>query len=362
MGRLRIIGAEEEQRWRDVLARSSQYDFFHLPRYHLLAEKRGEGKAQLFLYEEGDRFIALPLLLRPVEKVQGLEQIGQGWLDATSVYGYAGPVASQSELEEEFLNGFRRALSNALKEMRVVAVFSRLHPLIEQKHILSGLGECLNVGCTVSIDLTLPPEVQFSQYRQGHRYEMNRLKKQGAVCEIDTEFNHLDDFVAIYRETMKQRDAAEFYYFDDEFFHTFANMPEAHLFLCKLNEELMCAGLFTICNGVVQYFLSGTRHKFMKLAPTKLLIDEVRIWAIEQKAKVFHLGGGVGSKEDSLFQFKAGFSDRRHDFAVWRWIVEPEVYENLCRAKQEWNRRNGFICETADYFPAYRAPARKGSG
>jgi hypothetical protein len=66
---------------------------------------------------------------------------------------------------------------------------------------------------------------------------------------------------------------------------------------------------------------------------------------------VLHLGGGRGGAEDSLFRFKAGFSDRRHAFATWRWVVRPEAYERLCAAR----RAAGGPEPPAGFFPAYRA-------
>jgi sugar O-acyltransferase (sialic acid O-acetyltransferase NeuD family) len=353
---LRVIGAEHQAEWEELLLRARRHDFYHLPSYHLLADKRGEGKARLFVYQDRDRFVALPLLIRSIESVPGLESAGKGLYDATSVYGYAGPLTSKAELTGEFLDDFRRALLSALREARVVAVFSRLHPLIDQQAVLSGLGESQVTGRTVSIDLTLPPDVQSSQYRQGHRYEINRLRRMGATCQDDTELHHLDEFVSMYGDTMARAGATGHYLFERDYFRDIVLMSGAHLFICTLNGETICGGLFVLCGGIVQYHLSGVRPEYQKLAPTKLMIDEVRLWANEQKAAVLHLGGGLGSQGDSLFDFKAGFSDRRHEFSVWRWVVEPVTYESLCSAKEVWNRRSGLRSVTADYFPAYRSP------
>ena len=357
MSRLSVLRAEQEEGWQAVLGRVRQHDFYHAPSYHLLAEKGGEGEASLFVYEDGDRFVALPLLIRPIETVPGLEVAGRGLYDATSVYGYAGPLTSRAELSDEFLDDFRRALIAALRQARVVTVFSRLHPLIDQRHVLSGLGESQVIGCTISIDLTLPADVQFSQYHKSHRYEINRLRRMGAACQEDTELRHLDEFVVMYTDAMKRANAAKKYFFEREYFQDIAGMLCAHLFICTLGGETACGGIFMLCDGIVQYHLSGWRSEFQKLAPTKLLIDGVRLWANDKKATVLHLGGGLGSRRDSLFQFKAGFSDRRHDFLVWRWVVEPGAYERLCSAKEIWNRRNGLNCAPPDYFPAYRATA-----
>ena len=63
-------------------------------------------------------------------------------------------------------------------------------------------------------------------------------------------------------------------------------------------------------------------------------------------AEIFHLGGGRGSGEDSLFRFKAGFSAARHRFALWCWVIDEPAYAGL----------TGGQPPTA-YFPAYRAAA-----
>ena len=45
-----------------VLERVTQHDFYHLPQYHRVEERRLKATAHLFTYCEGDYLIALPLL------------------------------------------------------------------------------------------------------------------------------------------------------------------------------------------------------------------------------------------------------------------------------------------------------------
>src|SRR5207244_3424133 len=99
--------------------------------------------------------------------------------------------------------------------------------------------------------------------------------------------------------------------------------------------------------------------EFLSRSPTGLIFDAVRFWARENGARVFHLGGGVGSKEDSLFHFKAGFSGRRHGFGTWRWVIVPEVYRELCDERVRLARLDGLAPVSADYFPAYRCPTAR---
>jgi hypothetical protein len=254
------------------------------------------------------------------------------------------------------LRGFQVALAEAMQEQRVVSVFSRLHPLIAQRPWLSGLGEVLSLGQTVSIDLTLPQDVQRAQYRKGHKSDLNKLRRRGATCFYDRDQEHLSEVVSIYLETMQRVDAAEEYFFDRSYLVSLLG-SNVRLFVCRLADEVICGAFFLLCNGIVQAHLGGTKTEYLRLAPIKLVIDTARSWAAEQGAQVLHLGGGVGAREDSLFRFKTGFSDCRHEFTVWSWVLLPEVYEQLCRARSRWNEQTGSAPVSSDYFPAYRCPA-----
>lgn len=358
LARLYVIRPEQRVQWMDVLTQSFQYDVYHLPSYYALAEEQGEGEAHLFVYAEGCYCVALPLLLRPIKSVAGLAELGERWGDATSVYGYAGPIASHPEMPTAVLRKFRTALRTALLERHVVAVFSRLHPLIPQRELLADLGEHTPIGHTVSIDLTLPVDVQRSRYRKNHKRDINRLSRLGATCLHDQDRAYLDEFINIYYETMRRVNASDTYLFEHTYFDRLAHTlnSQVHLFVCLLEKQVICGGLFALCDGIVQYHLGGIRNEFLGLSPLKFLFDAVRLWANERQARVFHLGGGLAAQEDSLFLFKAGFSDRRHEFAIWRWVLLPDIYGQLCEEKAQWNRRNGFKPVSSEYFPAYRSP------
>jgi hypothetical protein len=122
--------------------------------------------------------------------------------------------------------------------------------------------------------------------------------------------------------------------------------------------RVISAGVFTLCDGIVQYHLGGTRTQALKLSPMALLLDTVRRWGGEQGARVFHLGGGVGASADSLFQFKSGFTEARHEFACWRWILDRSAYDAACAERSGYLAMRGLELADAGYFPAYRAAGR----
>jgi hypothetical protein len=356
---MRILHPDDEAGWLGVLERCRPHDFYALPQYHALAEANGEGRAHLFVHEEGDHTIALPLLLRPLATVAACGKAGGDWHDATSVYGYAGPLGSGPAPPADVVQRFQQELIAQLRTLRVVSVFSRLHPLLPREAAVAGLGECRLLQETVSIDLTLAPKFQRAGYRQNHLDGIRKLGKLGVTCVPDEGLRYLDDFIDLYYETMRRAGARDYYFFPRAYFADFLERlrPHAHLFMCHQGDRRICGALVVACGDIAQYHLGGTRDAAVKLAPMKLLVDTVRAWGCERGLHVLHLGGGTTPQpDDSLLHFKKGFSDRRHRFSVWRWVVWPEVYERLCREAAAWHERQGLAALPGDYFPEYRRP------
>jgi len=354
-----ILTLDCSELWHRVLAECPDHDFHHLPEYHAHAEAHGEGRAHLVVYRGADCTIAVPLLVRRLADLPEFGEVAHDLCDATSVYGYAGPIASRRDIPDEVLRDFSRQVEAALRDLRVVSVFSRLHPLLEQRHLLAHLGECVPTGRTVSLDLTRPVGEQYAGFRKSHRRGLKKLREFGLEVVEDTGLEHLDAFVDIYTASMRRVGAARQYFFDREYFASLIEKlgPAIRHFFVRQGSTIVAATLHSTYRGIVQAHLGGTADHALGLAPDKLLIDEVRLWAVERGYRVFHHGGGVGAKEDSLYQFKAGFSDCAHDFFTWRWVVDPAASETLCRHRAAWNRAGGLAPMATDFFPPYRTPA-----
>lgn len=334
--------------WRAILDRALGYDFYHLPSYHEMAEARGEGQAVLCAYREGDCTIALPLLLRPIKAVPGLETCAA--LDATSVYGYPGPIVSRRP-PRSVIQGFQAALTRALEERDVVTVFSRLHPLLPQAECLQGLGRLDSAGVTVAIDLHLPVEEQRARYRRNHKHGINKLQRLGVTSFDDVDSRCIEDFMQLYNDTMKRVDAASYYVFERTYFERLqaALGRRLHLYVCQYAEEVVCGGLFVHAKDIVQYHLGGTHDRYLKWAPMKLLFDRVRQDFSGRGASWFHLGGGLGAQRDNLFHFKSGFGGEEQPFMLWKWVVREAAYEELCHQRLRSDRQN-----SSSFFPRYR--------
>lgn len=350
MSRFDVLTVRDAAAWQQALDACAPHDFYHLSDYHALAEQAGEGTARLFVHAEAGHTIALPLLLRPVD--------GAGALDATSVYGYPGPIAAPGPIPGDVAANFRRTLTARLDELGVVSVFSRLNPLLPQRDLLAGLGE-FRVRSTVAIDLTASEEIQRAQMRASNRGRINQLRRLGFTCVHDREWNYFADFRRLYEETMHRLGAAPHYFFPTSYYDGLRSRLSEwlHLFVCLHQGAVVTAGLFLVCHGIVQYHLSGSAAETLALAPTNLLIDEVRLWAVSEGLRVLHLGGGTSDRaDDSLLHFKRGFSRQMFEFATWRWIVRPESYRRLCEQKALRDERAGCLPVDPEFFPAYRCP------
>ena len=358
MIRLDEVTTPAPAEWMRAMERCAPYDFYHLSNYHVMAEEAGEGEARLFFYTEGEYAIALPLLLRSLDDIPHLDLAEKGWKDATSVYGYPGPVGSHRDIPADVAQNFQSALEQRLRDHRVVTAFSRLNPVLNQRALLP-MGEVYRVSQTVAIDLTLPPEVHRRYFRRAFKGKISSLRRLGLTVVRDQEGAYFEDFLRIYEETMQRVGALQRFFFSRAYFDRLRSAlgSRLNLFVCLADGKPVCAGLLVACHGILQYHLGGTLNEALKLAPMKLFVDEVRLWAIERGMQTFHLGGGAtADPDDTLLHFKKGFSDQMHEFAVWRSVVFPDVYQRLCTANAQRNERHQLQPVGVHFFPEYRSP------
>jgi hypothetical protein len=352
MERFEVLGLTDENRWLDMFHQVGIYDIYHLPVYHRLSEISDEGKGILITYTKDDLIVLFPLIVRMIANVPGLEITGQGWYDAVSVYGYSGPVASRALTKKEKVQ-YYASLMEYFDSAGIVSVFSSIHPLLGQAELLEGYGDLVPTAPTISIDLTLPKEIQWNNYRKRYKSKINQLKKLGYSCYEDKEKEKWDIFIDLYYELMRELNASPYYFFPMEYFSFLKNEMNdfVNLFICLHEGEVIHSAIVTCCNDIVQYHLVGAvkgGHKAM--SPGKLLIDTVRLWGIEKKARSLHLGRGLGGAKDSLLHFKEGFSKQENTFWFWRFIANINKYQQFSQTLAITN----FLDVDNNYFPIYR--------
>lgn len=337
----------EKREWNSVLEYYDHHDYYHTYDYHIISKKTDED-AVLIHYKEGDKTIALPLLLRNIK--------GTEYRDATSVYGYSGPLTQN--IHNVFNNKqFKEQLHCFFLKHNIISAFSRLHPYIPyQSLVLTGIGEISEMGKVVNIDLTKDLETQRYAYNKRLKTYVNKARRAYTIVKATME-NDILKFIELYYENMRRVNADSSYFFERNYFFELMNSldfkTELLLAKCNATKEVVGGAMFIKKNNIVQYHLSGAKEEFLQLNPIKLLIDEVRINATQENFTYFNLGGGIGGREDSLFHFKAGFSKDYRIFNLWKNIINKEVYDyltlqNLKNIPQELQN------DSLSYFPNYR--------
>ena len=365
MSNYKLIPVDDHDQWIDALELCGKYDTYHLPDYHLLAKEQKEGTPFLFFFQDEGYFAACPFLLRQISDVQGLEDSQS--FDVTSVYGYPGIVTNienGSINSENFRRDFQKALLHILTDKQVIAFFSRQNPLFQTSWLFRGMGDIQAMGKTVAIDLTQSMHEQEKNMTKGHRYDIRKAKESGIFAYEDKEFDKLDDFILIYNETMKRNGAMEYYFFSKSYYNELKRSlgNKIKLFVAEKDDVLISASLFLVTGKIIQYHLSGTPDSCLRYSGAKVILDKVRRWGASQGYKWLHLGGGLGSMEDSLFRFKSGFSKLKFSFEIIKAIIEPQIYDELVVQKNHWIESCGYEKESDNYFPNYRAPIIKKKG
>lgn len=191
------------------------------------------------------------------------------------------------------------------------------------------------------------------QTRENHRRSLRKLTSKGFTTRID-DWSRYDEFIEVYHMTMRRVGASESYMFPERYFTQLkAELGDA-LHLCTAlapNGETAAAAIFTEIDGIVQYHLGGSHDAHSQLSPLKLVLDEMCQWASRTGQKRYHLGGGVGGRNDSLFNFKAGFSDLRAEFHSYRMIIDQSKYTSLAQPNAGEAEA---VSSAAAFFPFYR--------
>ena len=322
------------------------FDIYHLSGWIAASAVVDKGIPQGIIAQYQNKKFFLPIIIREIDS--------EHW-DATSTYGYGGPLMD-TLLTNAQLDIVLEAVRTFLSERGCVSLFMRLHPIIN-KDWLPAVGQALTHGLTLMSDLEKSEEEHWSETQNRHRRGIKKALKMNVVTKIEplTKESAMV-FSNIYKETMEHVKASQYYFFDDDyFFNLFENLHDRIVLITAYQDDkAIGSSIYTICkeSGIMQFHLGGTLNAYTHLQPSKLITHVARDWGRENKYKLLHLGGGLGSKLDSLYEYKKGFSSRELLFKTYRLVVNPAKYAALVANK--WFTENDL---SSEFFPLYRQEA-----
>lgn len=282
---------------------------------------------------------------------------GKQYYDAVTPYGYGGPIILECTDKEKLAEAYKEAYRKHCVENRIVDEFVRFHPLAGNALDFAETYETAFNRHTIAVDLT-DENYSAVQFTPDCRNMIRKAAKKGVRPEIDSECEHLDDFIRLYYATMDKNGASEYYYFGKEYFDQMRAMKCCKLILVNgyVEDKLISSAMFICSDEYMHYHLSATDSEYYSYSANNIALNKAIEYGREHGYKWLHLGGGLSdSDKDSLLKFKKNFGRTENnlkDFYVGKAIFIPEIYSELCKTAEEKGIEND------GFFPAYREAHR----
>lgn len=269
--------------------------------------------------------------------------------DVGTPMGYGGPVATGSEPPTAaFFDAYERWCT----ANRVVSTFARFHPLLANQELAEGHWRLEHIGHSIGWRVEgRDADELLAGMDSHHRRVVRKARAAGVEVGVEESPEDLGAFVLLYEETMRRRNASQFYFFPETYWEHLTGALGASLVRAdaRSDGELVASIVCLAGPPLLHYHLGASSERGQTLGANHLLFWETAAWAGEHGFGRFHLGGGVGGFEDSLYEFKRRFDPegtlpaylgkRVHDEAAYRELSGTDEVEYT------------------GYFPAYRRPS-----
>jgi len=342
---MEIFDIDHSMRWDDIVRSFPSYDVYYLSGYVRPFMLHGEGNPRL-LYYESDELRAIYVYILRSTDIEGL-------YDTITPYGYGG-ILFDGNTSNENVSVFWEDFVTAMKDQGIVNDFVRYHPVLDNASLLKGVVEIVDLGKTIALDLS-SPEVIWDNMTSKKKGKIRKAEKNGIVVNHGQGMDLFDEFIKIYNATMDKNDATSYYYFDRPFYEAIHESLKNNyeIFYGTHDSRIIMIAIMLHCNGKMHYHLSGSLLEYRNLEPNNLLLYKAALWGCEKGFKTLHLGGGVDSCNDALFEFKKGFNrNEDYQFSIGRQIFDQEGYDRLVELRM---RKDKDFNGSTSFFPSYRA-------
>jgi len=346
-----IYSLNDAKEWDRIVRSFRNYDVYWLSGYVKAFQIHGDGEPLLFHYEDGNFCGINVVMKRDIGKDKQLEgEVDEGsWFDLVTPYGYGGWLVEGNG----DMDGLFSDYGEWCRRHHIVSEFVRYHPVIENHRYSEDSYHVLPLGSTIAMDLS-SPETIWSNFTSQNRNKIKKAVKAGVVIYNGRYPEIYEKFRAVYNGTMDKDHADSYYYFGNAFYESILQDlgAEGQVFYAELDGKVIAASIMLASNGKLNYHLSGSLKEYQKMAPTNLLLYKAALWGCANGCKTFHLGGGVGSHEDSLYEFKKSFNrSGSYQFYIGKKIYDEGEYKKLCEIRNIEYEKQAL---DEGYFPAYR--------
>lgn len=342
--------------WDATVRSFSNYDVYYLRGYLMAFYIHGDGEPVLFYYESATMRGIYAAMKRDVADSHFFSgRISKGsYYDLVSPYGYGGFLLD-GQISDDSLKLLYDEFLQLMNENNIVCNFTRYSPVLKNAIPMKKIFNVIDLGKTVAMDLASEDLIWSNIIGKCHN-KINKAKRRGlTVYHSNEDFGLYKTFMEIYKETMDHDDAVDYYYFSEDFYRSIHEdlHDEYELFYVEFEGKIIAMAIMLFANGYMHYHLSGSLVEYRNMAPTNLLLYEAALWGCQKGLKLLHLGGGVGSGDDSLYIFKMSFNKNSDfQFSISKDVFDHEKYDELVKIRQE---SDGQFNAESSFFPLYRA-------
>lgn len=347
---LDVINFDEKDKWNRIVRSFNQFDVYYLHEYVSAFDVHGDGTPMLFYYKDDNIEAMNVVMKRDISMDKNLTNKipFDTFFDLITPYGYGGFLL-EGNLTNNSLEELNDQYSSYCLKNGIISEFVRFHPVLNNSEDVSKLYQLSKFGRTVT--MLLGEEVIWDNLANDKKKKIRKAKNAGVEMSYGNDEQLIDEFIQMYNATMQKNNANEYYYFNKAFFRRILDLKEhCTIFYAFLEDKKIAMTIYFNVNKRLNCFLSASDVEFDFLAPTNLLMYEVAKWGFENHCKTLHMGGGLGGREDRLFNFKIGFNKNSNSqFIIGSKIFNEAQYRNLVKL-----RNFKKVDESKYFFPLYR--------
>jgi hypothetical protein len=237
---------------------------------------------------------------------------GTPWRDASSPYGYGGPLSTSAEAD--FLSQCWSIYAKFMLEQKVVAEYIRFHPVLGNDRFYGG--QVTDNREVVIMDLET---ADFAASYVPRVRTILRKADRNSICYVEADLAaNVQRFADFHWAAMNAIGADGFYLFSPEYFYALAATGMTRLGVCVRKSDAglggawLAAAIFLESGETVEYHLAANSADGRTVGASSFLIDQAARSARQRGSKHMYLGGGSDrSPANPLLFFKAGFSPMR---------------------------------------------------
>jgi hypothetical protein len=276
-----------------------------------------------------------PFVKRSLARLTGFPSTA-GLYDLISLYGRGGIVGSLAALMG--VAPFHTAMAAYFRENAIVCGFDRFHPVIANDARAAPDARIMDVGGFVVVDMRREMDAIENTFKQSVRKDLRKAERNGITCFAESNCDHLKEFLDIYYHTMGRNSAAEFYYFNEEYFLALAKeIPgQFHFFYAVAGNDIVSCELVLHHGKYCHSFLGGTKREALPLCANPILKREIIRFLKGRGCEYFLLGGG-SKPDDGIFNFKKAYAPEgvlpsRIGGMIWNHHAYEQLREDMSSA------------------------------